>query len=373
MHAETSNNLYGETVNPFNTSLTAGGSSGGEGALIAMRGSVLGVGTDIGGSIRSPAFCNGIFGFKPTGGRLPVQGLTAPMVGSEAIKGVIGPLSTSLEGLKLLIKTVLDRKPWLCEPGLSAMGWRDMSTALVGRKLKVAVMREDDVVRPHPPVARALENMVQSLQKSDKIELVEWKPWKHDLAWAIISSLYFCDGGAEIKDELNASKEPLRPLSHWILNENPHVKHHDIASLWRACAEREAYRAKYAELWNETARGGSEPVDVILCPAGPGAAPKLNSAKYWGYLSIWNLLDYPAAVFPVADAVSVEKDGAVACGHGIPVDEWQEHGAEGYSNAPLCLQLVGRRYDDEKLMATLEMVMKESGLPTHVRDKSPAA
>lgn len=49
MHLETHSNLYGVTVNPYNRNLSAGGSSGGEGALVAMRGSVLGVGSDIGG------------------------------------------------------------------------------------------------------------------------------------------------------------------------------------------------------------------------------------------------------------------------------------------------------------------------------------
>ena len=48
MHLETSSNLYGTTVNPFNRSLTSGGSSGGEGALIGLRGSCLGIGSDIG-------------------------------------------------------------------------------------------------------------------------------------------------------------------------------------------------------------------------------------------------------------------------------------------------------------------------------------
>lgn len=52
MHLETDNNLYGVTTNPMNTQLTSGGSSGGEAALIAMRGSALGIGSDIGGSIR---------------------------------------------------------------------------------------------------------------------------------------------------------------------------------------------------------------------------------------------------------------------------------------------------------------------------------
>lgn len=49
------------TTNPFNSTLTSGGSSGGEGALLGFRGSCLGIGTDIGGSIRSPAANNGQF------------------------------------------------------------------------------------------------------------------------------------------------------------------------------------------------------------------------------------------------------------------------------------------------------------------------
>ncbi|KAK4498039.1 hypothetical protein PRZ48_010695 [Zasmidium cellare] len=57
MTADSDNNVFGRTLNPNNLSLTAGGSSGGEGALIALRGSILGVGTDIAGSIRIPSIC----------------------------------------------------------------------------------------------------------------------------------------------------------------------------------------------------------------------------------------------------------------------------------------------------------------------------
>ena len=57
---DSDNNIFGRTLNPHNTSLTAGGSSGGEGALTAFRGSILGVGTDIAGSIRIPALCCGV-------------------------------------------------------------------------------------------------------------------------------------------------------------------------------------------------------------------------------------------------------------------------------------------------------------------------
>lgn len=74
MAPETYNNIYGYTPTPLNRKLSAGGSSGGEGALIAMRGSPLGVGTDIGGSVRIPAACNNLFGLRPSFGRFPTEG-----------------------------------------------------------------------------------------------------------------------------------------------------------------------------------------------------------------------------------------------------------------------------------------------------------
>lgn len=143
MHLETSNNLYGVTVNPFNSQLTSGGSSGGEGALIALRGSCLGLGTDIGGSVRSPSANCGLYGLRPSSYRIPVSGWSATMSGQEQIVAVLGPLSTSLEGVKLFMKTVLDGKPWLNEPSLVPIPWRDQESYLSkvsGKKLKVGVM-----------------------------------------------------------------------------------------------------------------------------------------------------------------------------------------------------------------------------------------
>ncbi|KAK7926678.1 hypothetical protein PG985_003676 [Apiospora marii] len=368
MHLETSSNLYGVTANPFNQTLTAGGSSGGEGALVGLRGSVLGIGTDVGGSIRSPAANNGVFGFKPTSGRLPVLGWAAPMAGCEAILGTIGPLSTSLAGVKLFMKTVVDAKPWLKSPDLVALDWKDTSGLFREKRLKVAVMWDDGVVKPHPPITRALNDIVMKLNKSQNIDVVDWAPRDHDRAWSIIAGLYFADGGAQTSEAINASGEPWRPLSEWIIKDNPHVKKHDVASLWAACAERDKYRQMYAELWNTRAD-----VDVILCPAGPSVAPKLDSARYWGYTSQWNLLDYPAVAFPVKDHVSVDRDGTGEATYAPRNDadeynwsQWKEHGAEGYKGAPISLQLVGRRYNDEKVLAALEVILKEAGLPTTV-------
>lgn len=153
-----------------------------------MRGSCMGIGTDIGGSIRSPAACNGVYGFKPTSYRLPVSGWSATMAGQEQVVACIGPLSISLEGIRIFMKTVIAAKPWLKEPSLLPFEWKDMRGSWKdgGIKLKIAVLWEDGVVKPHPPVTRALREVVAKLKLSAKVELVDWKPYKHDLAWEII-------------------------------------------------------------------------------------------------------------------------------------------------------------------------------------------
>ncbi|KAI1748439.1 amidase signature domain-containing protein [Xylaria castorea] len=365
MHLETSSNLYGTTVNPYNTTLTPGGSSGGEGALVGFRGSVLGIGTDIGGSIRSPAANNGLFGFKPTAPRLPVGGWSATMAGAEHIIPTIGPLSTSLEGVSLFVRTVLGARPWLREPGLVGIPWREEEVKDVKKgKLRVGVIWDDGVVRPHPPITAALSRVVDRLKENGEVEIVDWECWKHDLAWEVIANLYFCDGGAEEKAAIAASGEPWMPLSKWIILDNPHVQEHTIPTLWQAHQERDAYRTSYAALWN--ARG----VDVILCPAGPGVAPKLETARYWGYTSQWNLLNYPAIVFPIGTKVGGEYNTYEYPTNYEPLNEtdrynyalWREHGVEGYAGAPVSLQLVGRIYEDEKLLRALNTLLDAAGL-----------
>ena len=166
-------------------------------------------------------------------------------------------------------------------------------------------MWDDGVVKPHPPVTRTLKEVTQKLQKFEDIEVVDWKPYNHDEAWSIIASLYFVDGGADETKAIDSSGEPWLPLSKHILKDNEYVKRHSIEDLWYWQNRRETYRTEYAKIWNDTAssrdlNGNPEGmVDVILCPVGPGAAPLLETSKWWGYTSQWNLLDYPAIVFPV--------------------------------------------------------------------------
>jgi fatty acid amide hydrolase 2 len=103
---ETENRVYGRTGNAYDPRRTAGGSSGGEGAAIACGGSPIGLGSDLGGSIRLPAFFNGIFGHKPTPGLVPMTGLYPAATGEAGRLGVVGPLARRGEDLMPVLRII---------------------------------------------------------------------------------------------------------------------------------------------------------------------------------------------------------------------------------------------------------------------------
>ncbi|KAK6336279.1 hypothetical protein TWF696_001841 [Orbilia brochopaga] len=364
MHLETSNNIYGTTVNPYNRNLTSGGSSGGEGALQGIRGSSFGLGSDIGGSIRSPSANNGLYGFKPTPGRIPT-GLIAVTGGTEGVSGTLGPMSTTLEPLSLFMSTILDAKTYLNKTSLYPIPWHREPNFPVDagtpRKIRIGVMRWDGVVMPHPPVTRALNEVVSALKAhEDQFEIVEWKEEGTAEAWNIISALYFADGGQQEYAEMEKTGEPVLPLSKWILTQPnvPVPPGFRIQELWNYTFAASAYKSEYSARW--LAAG----IDVLLCPVGPSVAPKLGTAKYWGYTSMFNLLDYPAAVFPVSK-VDDKDNGIWDYTPTGEKDKWNFDlwDPEAYKDAPVSLQLVARRFEDEKVLEALNIIHKRVKLP----------
>ena len=171
MSGETVNNIIGYSWNPKNRHLASGGSSGGEGALIRFKGSPLGFGTDIGGSIRIPAAFNGLYGIRPSGGRMPYEGMANSMDGQNSLLSVVGPISHSVASLRLVMKSLLSQQPWLHDPLVVEMPWRDSQEKEVLEiisskgKLTFAVLKHDGIITPHPPVQRAIDMTVAALEK----------------------------------------------------------------------------------------------------------------------------------------------------------------------------------------------------------------
>src|SRR5262245_27966182 len=105
---ECDNPVYGRTNNPWDLGRTPGGSTGGEAAIIAAQGSPLGLGNDLGGSIRVPCHFCGIHGLKPTSFRLTRRGSESTLKGFGAIVTQPGPMARSVDDLWLMLQILAD-------------------------------------------------------------------------------------------------------------------------------------------------------------------------------------------------------------------------------------------------------------------------
>ncbi|KAF7594201.1 Acetamidase [Aspergillus hancockii] len=345
-----------------------GGSSGGEGALIALKGSPGGFGTDIGGSVRIPAAFNGLFGIRPSSGRIPYEGAANSMDGQNSILSVIGPLATTARSLTLLFKAVLSEQPWYHDPLVLELPWRtdveQETRTLIEQSSKgypslaFAVMHHDGIVKPHPPIARALEIVEQTLKQLGH-KVIEWKHPAHQIAADIGGRIYDMDGGADIEYQLALSGET--KASQVIVGGGlPQKSALEIAAL---NVEKRQYQKLYMDYWNSTAdiTGTGRPVDGVICPCAPFAAVIPQKYGYIGYTPFVNVLDYTSVVFPVTHADKTIDVPRPRTEFLSEVDKviHEQYDSEAYDGAPAGLQLVGRRLQEEKMLTLAEYIGQE--------------
>lgn len=142
---QTYNNLYGVTNNPWDLERTPGGSSGGAAAALAAGITALEIGSDIGGSLRTPASFCGVFSHKPTWGRLPQAGHIPPPPGVfiEPDLNVVGPMARSARDLQLLFGILDGKAPGKAKPvptkGLRVGLWLDDPYFILDTEVRSAV------------------------------------------------------------------------------------------------------------------------------------------------------------------------------------------------------------------------------------------
>lgn len=365
MHLETVG-WHGRTLNPHNIHLSAGGSSGGEGALLALRGSVLGLGTDIGGSIRGPAGFCGVYGFKPTSHYFPVQGFGKGDGGLPAELTILatgGPMAVSFRDLDLLMTGVLGEKPFLREPSLVPIPWVGAKGGAANGggkpKLMVGFLMNDGVIQPQPPVVRALKWAQEKLSAAGSpVEVKPFAPYRVAEAIKNIRRAYFPDGGGPGKAKLDSIGEPLEPLTKWITQdcEGPP---YNFDELYRLRTQRDVFRAGFAAHWTE------QDVDVVIAPVFVGPASAHNTALYWDYTAFWNYVDCPGVVFPTP-VKALKKgeesyaDDTVLGREDAHVRKFWEEG--DFEDAPINLQIVARKYHDNALFAAIEEIKGVLGI-----------
>ncbi|KAH0608793.1 uncharacterized protein H6S33_001021 [Morchella sextelata] len=355
MMIEGENRLWGQTLNPFSKVLSPGGSSTGEGVLGALRGALVGVGTDIGGSIRVPASWGGLYSLKPSSGRFPIMGTRSIISGLRAINMVNGPMAAELESVRMYCKAVVGAEPWRYDPGCVPIQWREGQMP-VGRKLRVGVLRNDGVVRCQPPVERAVDTVRKALEDSGEVEVVDWEPFKHAEISTLVGRILTADGGRYIAGLINATQEPWYDsmLPYKAVSSSPDT---DIptSAMWGLQNLQSTLQKEHLDHWRASG------VDAVIAPVAPWAAVRRRASArmpYMGYTSVWNFHDYVAATLPVTMAdrsVDLRDEGYV------PVNEidravWEDYEPDVYHEGPAGVQVLCGRLEEEKCLEVVGFV-----------------
>lgn len=395
MALDSHNNIFGRVRNPAHKDLTPGGSSGGEGALVCLHGSPLGIGTDVGGSIRVPALCNGLYGIKPSHGRVPYanqQGGLPDGSSKLSIEATAGPIAHSIRDCEMLLRVVGDSQAWLFDPDVIPQSWQQQSgiqTRLPPsgprRKtpLRIGIVRTDGHVTPLPPVQRMIDEVAKDLRSRSQssmhitpIEVVDLDI-SSLLSRCIKTSngLFSLDGTNTWFDLLESQSEPLSP---WLQNRITRRPRKSTEEVTKLQAQKLELQTRALEIWresggfwaseqNQKASSTDREIDVLICPAAPHPIPPTDRWNDVNYTAAFNLLDLPAGIIPVR-AVSNE-DLACELQAGEPLNGWDKINRELwgekerklYAGSVLSVQVVAPKLQERRLaeaMAVIDEALK---------------
>ncbi|CUM67387.1 uncharacterized protein PRCAT00005081001 [Priceomyces carsonii] len=361
MSGETVSNLLGPTLNSCNRKISCGGSSGGEGALVGGRGSLLGLGTDIGGSIRLPSNAQGLFGLRCSTGRIPYCKITNSNAHQPVIRSVVGPMATDLNDLKLFTKAIINTEPWKNDPLCPHIPWREFE---IKGKLSYGVLDLTKGHYLHPPIKRALR-MTRNALTSDGHEVLDIASpiplfEMLDLCMRILRA----DGGKEIIAECEKSGEPVR---NEVLVRNDDGSLSDertITEFWDDAGLRYEYQQIFDKFWQSTVSLTStgRPIDGFLLPLHATTGYKVGDFRRLGtfFTPIFNLLDYSVVAMPITKA---DKEVDIIETLYKPLNELDEicykyYDPELFDGTPVGLQVIAPRYEEERAIFLTEIAEK---------------
>jgi len=317
MRGHTDNALHGATLNPWNRAATPGGSSGGAGAATATGIGTIAHGNDIGGSIRWPAYCNGVVGLRPSGGRVARVNDTQPggRPMSSQLMAVDGPLARTVRDVRLGFEVMAGR------PDLRDQRWTPVPLRLPPppRPLRVALVLQ---AAGAPPVAESCWEAVRvagrhlaaagyAVEAVDPPEL------------AATSRLWHAFGTTEqqafLGPRIAQSGDPgiATFLSNWWALEPPR----DHAGYMRAYIERDALLARWLAFLERypivvMPSSTERPVPAGIDVQGREGARRMLDA-------IWFQLTLPVLGLPGL-AVPVGMDGDLPMGVQLVASRWRE-------------------------------------------------
>lgn len=317
--AQTVNPIFGRTNNPWDLRCTPGGSSGGAAAALAAGMTPFDIGTDLSGSIRIPAHFCGVFGLKPTEGRVPLTGLIPGLPGPRSVRimSCIGPMARSVDDLALLFSVIAGPDGHDTEVPPVPVG-EIPRIRLKGLRLAVAS------TLPHLPVASDIQNAMEALAS-------ELRP----LCAAVEETLPPVDIGQDLSragDIIGMMIGAFQPE----VDDRPTTLPRYLEAL--------DHRDRSVGAWEEF----FQQWDLLLCPpcmtpafphCEPGTPLQVNGREvaYWtvsGHTTVFNYTGHPAVVLPYRlDATGL----------------------------PIGVQLVGKRWDESRLLAMAGAIAEVTG------------
>ncbi|KAI3368829.1 hypothetical protein L3Q82_025812, partial [Scortum barcoo] len=404
LNYDCSNPIYGQTLNPYNLKKTSGGSSGGEGALIGGGGSVLGIGSDIGGSIRIPASFCGICGFKATSGRLSSKGVKPIYRGQKSGKlqlyiiayirhisndtcsyflfliilvlASCGPMARDVDSLALFMQAVLCDDLFSLDPTVPPLPF-NMQIYQSSKPLRIGYLENDGYTQPVPSMVRSIREVKALLEQAGHT-LVPYSPLK--IAYAATELMMkgvIADGGTSMLEKLKGSpldpclKDQVLPYSlpKWLKKTisfliKPLVSSLllSIQDLWKQHANVEDYIHETIAEWRRCN------IDVLLCPMFGPAYNFLYCGKTNHVLSCtmtYNLLNFPVGVVPVS-TVTAEDEKELRHYKGTYqdfLDRNLKEAVTGGEGLPVAVQCVALPWKDElclRFMKEVEQLVKQS-------------
>lgn len=338
---ETYNAIHGWTVNPWDPKRSAGGSSGGEGAIVATGGVAFGLGADVGGSIRIPAAFCGTVGHKPTGRLVPNTGFWPPTEGLDVSAYLVcGPLCRHVEDVMPILRAIAGPdgvdtvvRPWELESPES----------IPLHDVTVYPLETNGWTRVHPDYRASIRTAAKALERRGaKIGKLDAPRMKK--AFSIWSAMMARGGGpsySEIIGNGNAV-EPVREMLRLALGRSRHtfpalaiiglerLAERFPGPLDRAVSEGRALRAELEGLLG--------PRGVLLHPPYSRPAPRHRTPMLTPFdfvcTGLFNVLEFPSTVVPIGFS-----------GEGLP----------------LSVQVIGRRGADGLTISVASVLEQELG------------
>ncbi|MBV37015.1 MAG: hypothetical protein CMP47_16425 [Rickettsiales bacterium] len=300
MTADSHNNIFGRTLNPARLSLSAGGSSGGEGALSALCGSVLGIGTDIAGSIRIPAFCNGVIGFKPSTHRVPFGGQTSPArAGGVGIAPCAGPICRNVDDAEYFMRHILDYDCWTLDESVLPLPWTLNPARSKSRNLSLGYIIEDKNFPLHPAMQRIMKTVISILEAAGHT-LIALEPLlpENILTQTINTAMRFftMDPKATPFTYIARSGEPIIPSIPTTMSADIATFKPTLDDVFDLNVQMQDIRKTVRQVWVK------EKLDAFIMPVFQGSAPTHDTFGGPPYTVLANLLDAPACAIPFGKA-----------------------------------------------------------------------